>query len=200
MRRYLIAALTLLSLVSLPPLSYAGIVQGTLTGTAQITEVNFAYDDNAEYSVPATLTFYVDTSMQFFSFSVDNSVVPVSTQIDGPFSYSVTSNSVSASGNGVPGGYLGPTYADFSVTYQSISPNGWISPTNATATADYNGDNQGPSNSSTNISLNFESQFQSQAVPEPSSIVLAASGALMILVYVRRRSVRRRAARALSRR
>jgi len=181
-QRYLIAALILLSVVSLPRLSYAGsLAYGTLTGVADVLVSEWV--DNqlvggfGGSNLPATFSFSLDTSTDAVSFSIENAVFPIAITgtilMDQPFG--ITPHSAFAAAIGQVS-HVGPQIGEFSVTFQSIARYGLIDPTNATVYAGYYFPDLDPSITGEIISAYFHT------VQEPSSFVMAAAGALMILV------------------
>jgi PEP-CTERM motif len=182
LRRYLIAALTLLSVASLPRLSSAGDVYGTVTGYVDMSLLNDVNGDIVGVTsgvATATISFSFDPSVGGALVSLDNPMYPLT--IDGLSRFSSsTPNSYYAEGFANPG-YSGVALYDFSVTYQSISPDGAV--VNANCSGDFYGfPDPGPDGAGTGVIVSLS--FAGSSVPEPSSIALAATGALAILLYL----------------
>jgi hypothetical protein len=130
-------------------------------------------------NLPATFSFFLDVDTGAAPFSIDNSVFPISMNghIDagaGPFG--ITRHSAFASTIGSVS-HVGPETGEFSVTFQSIAPDGLIDATNATGVAGYTFNDLDINITGYDIRADFHT------VPKPSSIVTAACGALMVLVY-----------------
>jgi hypothetical protein len=75
---------------------------------------------------------------------------------------------------------IGIDTGDFGVSYQAILPNGFIDTTGGFAIADMN---LGDYDFQTLITTNTFVTFQGEGLPEPSSLVLAASGTLIVSIF-----------------
>jgi PEP-CTERM motif len=191
----LIAAMTVFSATSLPQSSYAQgppTATGTWTGTESFTITDY-YDStvigqSSGSNVPAELT------LQFYIQSPSNPMIPYTYVQMGftGFSYFADFglpttqfdefNSQGAQGFTTSSAYHYGTFnGEFSVTYQADFADGFIDTTGGTAFATaYILDNTPPTSGYYDI---ITVSFQSQSVPEPSSLALAASGLLALLVF-----------------
>jgi hypothetical protein len=189
-KRSLIAALTLLSAISLTRSSQGGTVYGSWTGdetltifTSEFVDGQFVFSYKTTSS-PATFSLSYDTCSEQLSMSINDMSIagvvnPPATVYFGPES---ASGSVILSYPGTP---AGDSVGDFFVTYQSILPDGTIDTSIGGAVADITLDYllEG-------VGEIFYASFQT--VPEPWSIVQAASGVLLIAVFARTRRCRSR--------
>ncbi len=131
-------------------------------------------------SDPATLSFSLDTTEEMLTISIDDSrnnlFFPFSGNTLGtPFSFSVSPNALSVSGEGDPIFYEGLSLLAVSATWLSISPDGLINPGGADVLAEIREPDLDPNDTGYDISIDFHS------VPEPSSIVLMTAAGIGVL-------------------
>ena len=182
-RLALVGVLTFFSASSLPRSSHAQVATGTWVGVESVTTENFfngqLISESFVSNIPSTLvlTFvpWPDPLTVYMSLGAGPSGFDEQGHIQsfGP---------QGASGSVVLDGYPASfSVGNFDVTYQAILPDGTIDTTGGFAVADLD------------ISLleylspaseNIFISFQNVTVPEPSSLVLAASGTLVMLVFV----------------
>ena len=194
-------AVSSLLLLSLPELTYAQqqVAYGTWEGYATYTETDYDQMGNVigVYSTSGLSALNVGIfnntfgSLEYFSGTVSGPLGfsgPLGVTLGGQYSdynYSVFSfGPTSASGGDFAGGYAGFD-GYFDVTYQSILPDGEMDTRGGFAVAQYSG----------NTDLGYESPYIAwsasfTSVPEPSSIVPMAIGAVVVATWVviRRRS------------
>jgi PEP-CTERM motif len=186
----LIAAFTLFAAILLPQSSYAQyppfIVTGVWSGTESFTTMDYfdttVIGQSSGSNVPAELTlqfyfpargaeipFFLGMSLTGFQpsnpFSGYHDFFEFNSQVANGFTYSTVYHGVTFSGN-------------FLVTYQADFSDGFIDTSGGSAVADAT---ILTSSTSGYDSLSFVS-FQS-SVPEPSSLALATSGLLALLVF-----------------
>jgi len=193
----LIAALTFFSALWLPRPSDAGSVYGTWSGveTGYAQEYLNGHFLGTTYLSPMPATLYIsyDPSQPFVDvdinskFSVDMSGISIT---GAPIDFGPES----ASGS-IFGGYgyygLSPV-ANYFVNYESILPDGMLVTGGDSAVADITYLNLDGNRTGGVLFFSF------QTVPEPSSIVPAASAVLMIVIFAWTRSCRPRPRRRLS--
>jgi hypothetical protein len=214
-RLNLITALAaLLAVLSLHQSSSAQAVFGTWNGSAsydvKITPQGFG-QPTQEYTGTVPSLFTIQT--------VDEGGVPPN---DVAISVTIPpipgiGNMITAFGPTFPTNPFGPTSAtavlgredtppvvqsgDFSLTYESIAPNGVINVGNGTAIAQLNWEDFAYFNPVTGLNEHVveSATFNSPSiVPEPASIVMAASGALLVLACAFVRAVKRLGRRRLA--
>ena len=198
-----VALLTFLSVVLLPSLSYAESIQGTFTVDVRGYE-NLFYNGQLDGVIngggPGTFSFVFDPSdpsqlitgslnSSFASFSFDGQEIdyyggPPDNYVIG--GYNMSPGFFSINGES-PGGSI-EGYLDFTVTYTDISPEGVIDPRGAKVSGAFEPLMDLRGGTFSTLIGTFET------VPEPTSIVIAASAALTCLAYVWRRKVRARSA------
>jgi hypothetical protein len=170
------AVLTFLSIVLLPSLSHAEMIYGIFNGVAGVeidTWDNAQLVGTVSRSEPATFQFSLDTSAQTLSASIGTEVSGYGSTELGAGGFSLGPGFVSGfTYFGID--HTGPDSFSFSVTYQSIGPDGLIDPVHATASADYE-TGSFPFPPGTNGSGDAR-LVDFQTVPESSSIVIMALG------------------------
>jgi hypothetical protein len=176
----LIAAATFIAALSLPRSVSAGGIIGIWAGSAFV-QTSLVVDGRlvpvSSFSAPAFLGISRGNEGPDGEMSVggDGFSVQVFGIIPGdPF------GPTSANGSLVP--FCGPdglSFGNFAVSYEAILPDGSIVVGDGTALADLTEISIGPPNGET---ITFAS-FQSSNIPEPSSIVMATSAALLILAW-----------------
>ena len=192
-----IVALSVVPMVSIETTTHAGSMSGTFQGVADIYVQQ--YVDNtlvtsiAATWVPSTINFslVVSPSLSAMDFYIDNSVFPYG--FEGPAAASIIDGIPGQTADYASGSYvLFSPYASSRADFNLVDPNGeYIGPNG-------NGD---PSEVKLHMSIyelyvdpygaSTESIIvQFQTVPEPSSIVLAASGALIVLTVALARARR----------
>jgi hypothetical protein len=176
----LIVAATFIAALSLPRSVSAGEISGGWVGSAfvQTSQVVDGVPVVSSFSGPASLGITAGINFGFDGEMIvagDGFSVLVfgrlSTEGFGP---------TSANGSLLPttGGPAGSSFGNFAVSYEAILPDGNIVVGDGTAVADLTEISVG-NNGET---ITFAS-FQSSNIPEPSSIVMATSAALLILAW-----------------
>jgi hypothetical protein len=203
--------LTLLSAVSLPGSSDASMISGSFRGYADVDINNYTILPNGQQTgstisaqnVPATFNFYLNDynggnpppGAGVASIYIDNKVFPIGYTGDSGDSpiFPIFDGIPGKSGDYAHGEVddvfngLFPA-ASFTLTDptgQYIGPNGNGDPSHVTISADIS--IRQINESETGTSTIGGVSFSTLSVPEPWSIVEAASGALVILVYAWRR-------------
>ena len=194
-RLSVIAAMTFISAIAVPRMSDAQSVSGTWTGVESFSQVisepgGQIMSESSGSNVPAVL------SMTFSGFSYPQAL-DMSVLADyGGFDISVFGpvypleplapllNPQSADGNVVNfDQHRSQEWGFFALTYQSILPDGNIDTTGGSAFANFH---FSAYSDSENLYYSGFGQFQSQdlqGVPEPSSIVLAVTAAMIGLIF-----------------
>jgi len=174
----LIVALTLLSATSLTRSSHAGAVYGTWSGGETVITQEFLYGQylgtSYRTNIPATCCISYDSGADALSMSINDMSFWGQVRYPQTVFFGPESASGSVSVNNYPGG---GGAGDFFLTYRSILPDGTIDTSIGGAVADITLDEVGPDGTG-NV---YHASFQS--VPEPSSIVQAASGVLLIAIF-----------------
>jgi hypothetical protein len=168
--RFMVAALAILSAISLPRSSYAQVESQTWTGDGSVLTLDFTYGPQGpdetgsiENISPATLTLtYVDDAILTITINDYSLTGPI---LYDPFA--AGSASMMGFGSG-PGG--GISIGSFDMTSSGVVADLLLYDLNVFGTGDV-----------------YQVQFNT--VPEPSSIVLAVTGALTVsaLAWMRRR-------------
>jgi hypothetical protein len=183
-RVHLIAVLIFFSAISLPGSLYAQQPAfGTWIGYESYTTT---------YYLDAQIVGETSGSNIWTSFNLDlspsNSMEHGASMSIGNFGISptfpgtnVTYGPQYASGNIYEYFYpIGIDTGNFNVSYQAVLPDGFIDTTGGFANADINISYY---NFQTGITTNTFASFQGEGLPEPSSLVLAASGILMVSIF-----------------
>ena len=171
----LIAVLTFFSAISLPRSSCAqDSYFGTWSGVASFTDTEYLNGQISGVttgSIPAMFGFSYYPSVQISSISIytDNFTTIASLNGYDPQSLDVGGGVVSGTIYGEGAFEVGPSIGNFSVSYQSILPDGFIDTVGGSAVADITL-LIGALGTTGTGEVVFAS-FQSQTVPEPSSIV-----------------------------
>jgi hypothetical protein len=193
----LIASLIFVAALSLPRLSYAGSVEGTWTGVETYSIVQIPDSTGQPVPIaggtdqPSALTIISDPGS--FSMSIQDLEYPLNQFSNITFS---GLSGVFGSTAGSGGGYSDGFSVSFSVTYASISADGTISNSPyGISVADAGLDIRYGGEGSGEEIINYG--FQTLAVPEPSSVVLAALAVLVIGIIAWMRGVRLRLSRML---
>ena len=182
----LIAVLIFFSAISLPGSSYAQqIDSGTWIGYASYSSTVYNYDQmiTSETSGNIWTSFSVE-----FRYIPDSSIAGIAMSIANfsiPFTY-LDSRLLSYGPQDASGSMDTDIYheyydnGNFFVSYQAILPDGFIDTTGGFAVADMNVIDV---NAITGATTNTIISFQGAGVPEPSSLVLAASGILIVSIF-----------------
>jgi hypothetical protein len=201
-------ALAIISVLSTTP-TKATTITGTFQGAGlvEITPyVNGLPGMTASYSVPATLDFTLTANgppnaPEYLALSIANSIYSLGTSsiatnpLNTVFLFTSITDGIPGQSADSAGGYLDSfeyhayaLSADFSLfdpSGQFIGPNGNGDPSNVSIVADI-------TYAKENAFGNVETVFVSfQTVPEPTSLVLVASGALSILAFALARARQR---------
>ncbi len=195
-RAVLIAVLAFLLALSVPRSSTAGEIYGTWDGIVTYSFQDFengqpTYSSSGSYL--GVMTLQASESTHELSMYITAVSQPFSGQLlvgglaPGTFGPNAASGTVVGliyPGDVYP--YSGPFYGNFSITYQSIFPDGQIDTSNGMAVGDIMENYSSPEGNGENSSL----YFYSVTIPEPSSMVLAASAILLIGIFERVRRSR----------
>jgi hypothetical protein len=183
----LIAVLIFFSAISLPGSSYAQqIDSGTWIGYASYSSTVSNYDQMITSETSGS-NLWTSFSLEF-RIIPDSSIVGIAMSIGSfsiPFTY-LDSKIESYGPQGASGSMDTDIYheyydnGNFFVSYQAILPDGFIDTTGGFAVADMNVIDV---NAITGVTTNTIISFQGAGVPEPSSLVLAASGILIVSIF-----------------
>jgi hypothetical protein len=181
----LIAVLIFYSAISLPGSSYAQqTVSGVWFGVESFTSVVYINDqivgESSGINVPAYLA--VEFYGSYYGSEMAISIRDFSGDDIGfvGFAYPQTFGPQGAEGYANLYGGNGSAEANFDLTYQAILLDGSIDTSGGFAVADINDLSYNSNSGSYTVSF---ASFQSVSVPEPSSLVLAASGILIVSIF-----------------
>jgi hypothetical protein len=188
----LIAVLIFFSAISLPGSSYA---QQTVSGTwigFELYDTTTYFDSQILGETSASniwTTFNLELVLNTDPYTiVQTPIINAVMSIGGvgfPPVYPITTDQ-SYSPQGAAASVLADYYpigidtGNFDVSYQAILPDGFIDTTGGFAVADMN---LSYYNFQTGTTTDTLIEFQGEGVPEPSSLVLAASGILMVSIF-----------------
>jgi hypothetical protein len=183
----LIVVLTLFSAIALPRSSNAQSVSGTWTGVESIVVYEMLPDGSFGYvylgsDIPATMN--IDFNPNFYSGNGENTnngfgeITINGDSVLGEIELS-QSGPQSLTGNLIGSNGYYPEGGGFSLSFQSILPNGYLDTSNDFASASMYLTPRLPGSSPVTSYITF----RGQGVPEPSSLVLGAAATLMLLIF-----------------